>query len=127
MTLGVRAASIWLKVIVRYMYAALLHANVSPCAAPIGTMLCSQKRNVTCAAERGASCTPPTGVSGSSSSNSRSGDGGGSGGSAAAALLEFVGGGDAFTAARVSRGTSCTHVAHTADVVSSPAVATSIG
>ena len=77
MTLGVRAASIWLKVIVRYMYAALLHANVSPCAAPIGTMLCSQKRNVTCAAERGASCTPPTGVSGSSSSNSRSGDGGG--------------------------------------------------
>ena len=73
MTLGVRAASIWLKVIVRYMYAALLHANVSPCAAPIGTMLCSQKRNVTCAAERGASCTPPTGVSGSSSSNSRSG------------------------------------------------------
>ena len=123
MTLGVRAASIWLKVIVRYMYAALLHANVSPCAAPIGTMLCSQKRNVTCAAERG---TPPTGVSGSSSSNSRSGDGGGCGG-CAAALLELVGGGDAFTAARVSRGTSCTHVAHTADVVSSPAVATSIG
>ena len=30
------------KVMVRYMYAALPHANVIPCAAPIGTMLVSQ-------------------------------------------------------------------------------------
>ena len=30
------------NVMVRYMYAALPHANVIPCAAPIGTMLVSQ-------------------------------------------------------------------------------------
>ena len=38
-TVGVKAASICVKVIVRYMYAALVAAKVSPCAAPIGTML----------------------------------------------------------------------------------------
>ena len=43
MTVGVNAASICVKVIVRYMYAAFVLANVRPCAAPIGIILRSQK------------------------------------------------------------------------------------